>query len=411
MKEQFTMPARLKTWSLALMGIGALTLILGLIFMHPFYSGTERHYDTTRFWAVLIQNSTFFFLVSVAAFFFIVAHTLAMGGWQTALRRVPEAVSGFMYVGAVILIIVMVAYFLAPDNFVYTWKTPGKDAELLRKHGFLNPGFMAVSSLVFIGVWMWARTAFRKTSLAEDSGARGDRSYIRKMITICAVFVVFYGVGMSSAPSWLWLMSIDAKWSSTMYGWYTFASTWVSALALITLFVIYLKNQGYLEYVNEEHLHDLGKYMFAFSIFWTYLWFAQYMLTWYANIPEETTYFGIRLWGGFRPIFLLNLIINFVCPILILMTRDSKRNWAMMTFMAVLILFGHWLDFYQMVMPAPLRDIADPNKAHAQLSWYEFGILAGFVGLIIRVTARQLEKAPMVPKNSPFLKESIVHHT
>ena len=144
--------------------------------------------------------------------------------------------------------------------------------------------------------------------------------------------------------------------------------------------------------------------MFAFSIFWTYLWFAQYMLTWYANIPDETTYFGIRLWGSFRPIFLLNLIINFVCPILILMTRDSKRNWAIMTFMGVLIIFGHWLDFYQMVMPGPLKD-------HAQMSWYEFGILAGFVGVVILTTAKQLEKASLVPKNSPWLKESIIHHT
>ncbi len=401
----------MNTWSLALMGIGALTLILGVIFLNPFYSGAERHYDTTRFWASLIQDSTFFFFISVAAFFFIVAHTLAMGGWQTALRRVPEAISGYMYTGFIILAVVMVAYFLAPDKFIYTWKRPITDKEILFKKGFLSPTFMAVSSLLFCGVWMWTRTAFRKTSLAEDAGAPGDRSYFKRMVTICAVFVVFYGVGMSSAPSWLWLMSIDARWSSTMYGWYTFASTWVSALSLIALFVIYLKNIGYLEFVNEEHLHDLGKYMFAFSIFWTYLWFAQYMLTWYANIPDETTYFGIRLWGAFRPIFLLNLILNFVCPILILMTRDSKRNWAMMTFMAVLILFGHWLDFYQMVMPGPLRDIADPLKDHAKMSWYEFGILAGFVGVMIRVVGKQLEKANMVPVNSPFLKESIIHHT
>jgi hypothetical protein len=405
MKDQFTIPARLRTWSLALIAVGVLTLLLGVIFLHPFYGGEEQHYDTTRFWAVLIQNSTFFFLVSVGAFFFVVIHTLAIAGWQTALRRVPEAVSGYMYVGGAILLLVFALYiFVAKDHFIYTWKTPGHDVELLRKKGFLNPGFFFISSLIFMGVWVWTRTAYRKNSIAEDAGGRGDRSFFRKSMLICAIFIVFYAVGISSAPSWLWLMSIDAKWSSTMYGWYTFASSWVSAIALITLFVIYLKNQGHLEYVNEEHLHDLGKYMFAFSIFWTYLWFAQYMLTWYANIPDETTYFGIRLWGAFRPLFLLNLIINFVCPILILMTRDAKRNWAMMTFMAVLILFGHWLDFYQMVMPGPLKD-------HAQLSWFEFGILAGFVGTIILVVGKQLEKASLVPINSPFLKESIIHHT
>jgi hypothetical protein len=405
MKDQFIIPARLKTWSLILIGVGVVTLLGGLIWLHPFDQGSTQNYGTTRFWAVLIQNSTFFFLVSVAAFFFIVAHTLAMGGWQTALRRVPEALSGYMYVGGIILLLVFAGYFLlTKDHYIYTWKTPGNDKELLRKHGFQNPTFFFVASIIFMGAWMLARTLYRKNSIAEDNGAFGDRSYFKKAITICAVFAVFYAVGISSAPSWLWLMSIDAKWSSTMYGWYTFASTWVSALSFIALFVIYLKNQGKLEYVNEEHLHDLGKFMFAFSIFWTYLWFAQYMLTWYANIPDETTYFGIRLWGSFRPIFLLNLIINFVCPILILMTKDSKRSWTVVTFMAVLIIFGHWLDFYQMVMPGPLKD-------HAQLGLFEFGILAGFVGTVIFVTAKCLEKASLTPKNSPFLKESIIHHT
>jgi len=405
MKEQFTIPARLKTWSLALIAIGVLTLLLGVIFLHPFYDGKEQNLGTTRFWASLIQDSVYFFLVAVAAFFFMAAHTIAMGGWQTVIRRVPEAITGYVLVGGIIMLVILLTYvFLVPDHYIYIWKTPGTDKELLRKSGFLGKPFFLVASLLFVGVWIWATKAFRKNSIAEDSGAFGDRNYYRKSVTICAIFLVSYAVGISSAPSWLWLMSIDAKWSSTMYGWYTFASTFVSALSLIALFVIYLKNQGKLEYANEEHLHDLGKYMFAFSIFWTYLWFAQYMLTWYANIPDETTYFGIRLWGAFRPIFLLNLIINFVCPILILMTRDSKRSWTVVTFMGVLIIFGHWLDFYQMVMPHPLGK-------NAQMSWYEFGILAGFVGVVILTTAKQLEKASLIPKNSPFLKESIVHHT
>ncbi len=167
--------------------------------------------------------------------------------------------------------------------------------------------------------------------------------------------IVFALTVMSSIP-WLWLMSIDAHWYSTMYSWYTFASTFVAGMALICLFVVFLKNSGYLEYTNEEHLHDIGKFMFAFSVFWTYLWFSQFMLIWYANIPEETTYFKPRAQGIYSGIFWMMFIINFLAPLLILMRRGSKRNYTTITFMALLIIFGHWLDFFQMVFPGVSKD-------------------------------------------------------
>jgi hypothetical protein len=189
-----------------------------------------------------------------------------------------------------------------------------------------------------------------------------------------------------------------------MYSWYTFASTFVAGIALITLFVVFLKNNNYLELTNREHIHDLGKFIFAFSIFWTYLWFSQFMLIWYANIPEETVYFKVRVQGPYRGIFFLNLIINFLAPLLLLMTRRSKRNYGTMTMMCVLILFGHWLDFYQMVMPA-----ISPEKVPFML--VDFGIALGFIGLIMFVTVRSLAKWPLIAKNHPFLKESIIHHT
>jgi Ni/Fe-hydrogenase subunit HybB-like protein len=144
--------------------------------------------------------------------------------------------------------------------------------------------------------------------------------------------------------------------------------------------------------------------MFAFSIFWTYLWFSQFMLIWYANIPEETTYFEPRMQGAYRGIFFLNLIINFVAPILILMRRSSKRNYGTITMMSVLIIFGHWLDFYQMVMPGISPD-------HVPFMLVDFGIALGFVGLIMFVTSRALARAPLNAKNHPFFKESIIHHT
>ncbi len=204
-------------------------------------------------------------------------------------------------------------------------------------------------------------------------------------------------------------MSIDAHWYSTMYSWYTFASTFVSGMSLIAIFVVWLKNRGQLEYVTEEHLHDIGKFMFAFSIFWTYLWFSQYMLIWYSNQPEETKYFVERIGtaeksGPYHGIFFLNLVLNFLCPLLILMKRGAKRKWTLVTLMGILIIFGHWIDLYQMIMPGTLHE-------NAQMNLFEFGVPCIFIGIIMWGVGRYLTANSLVPKNHPFLKESMIHHT
>jgi hypothetical protein len=247
----------------------------------------------------------------------------------------------------------------------------------------------------------------RQLSKRYDEGpldADEARRFTHTNTIWASAFVVIFGLTVGSTIPWLWLMSIDAHWYSTMYSWYTFASTFVAGMSLVALFVVYLKGQGYLEYVNEEHIHDLGKFMFAFSVFWTYLWYSQFMLIWYANIPEETVYFKPRMQGPYRFIFFLNLIMNFVLPFLLLMRRGSKRNYTTLAYLAVLIILGHWIDFYQMVMPGPLGK-------NYHLGWFEFGILALFAGLVMLLVGRALEKTPLLAKYHPFLKESIIHHT
>ena len=217
-----------------------------------------------------------------------------------------------------------------------------------------------------------------------------------------AIFIVFFALTVGSTIPWLWLMSIDAHWYSTMYSWYTFVSSFVAGMSLVSLFVIYLKNNDYLDYVTEDHLHDLGKFMFAFSVFWTYLWYSQFMLIWYANIPEETIYFKPRMQGAYRAIFFLNLIVNFAVPLLLLMTRGAKRSYTTITVLAVLIILGHWTDFYQMVMPGTMHE-------HYSLGWFEFGILALYAGLIMFFVGRALTKKPLFAKHHPFIKESVIH--
>lgn len=405
-KEQFIIPNRYRTLSLGLMAVGILSIII-LLFTHGL--SNDAH-DQARFWASLLQNSVYFLLVVNSAIFFIAATTLAWGGWQMTFRRVPEAIAACVPVIGLITFVILMIIVFGGNHSIYHWTDAEHvkhDEVLLAKSGFLNKGFFTVWTIITIAGWSWLGAKLRRISREVDDTpltVEEGKRYIWKNTVWAAIYAVLFGLTVLSSIPWFWLMSIDAHWYSTMYSWYTFASAWVAGLALISLFVVFLKNNGYLEYTNREHLHDLGKFMFAFSIFWTYLWYSQFMLIWYANIPEETTYFEPRLQGPYRIIFFLNLIINFLAPLLILMTRRSKRNYGTITMMSVLIIFGHWLDFYQMVFPGISKD-------HVPFMLVDMGIGLGFVGLIMFITGRALAGAPLLARNHPFLKESIIHHT
>jgi hypothetical protein len=324
---------------------------------------------------------------------------------------VPEAISAVVPVIGVIALAILLSIAFGSNHTIFHWTDAEHvkhDPVLNYKSGFLNKGFFAGVTIVTIALWSLIGWKIRKLSRSLDEKPLETKEEAKKYVwnnTVwAALFMIVFALTVMSSIPWLWLMSIDAHWYSTMYSWYTFASTFVAGMALICVFVVYLKNCGYLEYTNEEHLHDIGKFMFAFSIFWTYLWFSQFMLIWYANIPEETTYFKPRAQGIYSGIFWMMFIINFLAPLLILMRKGSKRNYTTITFMSLLIIFGHWLDFFQMVFPAV-------SKEKVPMILYDFGIALGFVGLIMFVTAKALTKAPLLAKNHPFVKESVIHHT
>ncbi|HMH21747.1 MAG TPA: hypothetical protein VK563_08220 [Puia sp.] len=402
-KEHFEIPGRYKQWSLGLVGVGLVSLIIGFIL----YGNTNHG---TRFWASLLQNSVYFLLITNAAMFFFCATSLAWAGFQISFRRVTEAISASVIPLGIITFVILMCLVFGGKSTIYQWldkDTVATDTVLNGKKGFLNPTFFTIWSVLSIGLWTLLGIKMRKLSRSIDDTpltVEEGKKYIFKNTVWSAIYIVWFTLTVASVTPWLWLMSIDAHWFSTMYSWYTFASSFVSGIALMTIFIIYVKNQGYLEYVNEEHLHDLGKFQFAFSIFWTYLWFAQFMLIWYANISEETIYFKVRFEGAYIGVFYLNLVINFLAPLLIFMKRSSKRNYATVIFMSVLLIFGHWLDFFQMVFAGPFSD-------HVPLNLFDFGVALGFVGLIMWQTGRVLGKFPLLAKNHPFLKESIIHHT
>jgi Ni/Fe-hydrogenase subunit HybB-like protein len=213
--------------------------------------------------------------------------------------------------------------------------------------------------------------------------------------------LVFFAI-TSSMSAWDWIMSIDTHWFSTLFGWYVFATMFVSALTALMMIVLYLKSKGYMPEVNKSHIHDIAKFMFAFSIFWTYLWFSQFMLIWYANIPEEVTYYMARF-GEYKAVFFTMVVLNFIFPVMVLMSRDAKRNHGFIYAAGIVILFGHWLDIFIMIMPGSVG-------GHWTLGLVQIGTLLGFVGLFINVVFRSLAKAPLMPEGHPMFVESKHFH-
>lgn len=401
LNQEFKVPAKLKTTSLALLAIGVITLLAGaglLLF-------SKDQMAQNRFWAVLLQNSVFFLLICLASVFILSATTLAQGAWIVAFRRIPEAIGSIVWVLALIAGIVLLTLVWTDNHHIYHWLQDGyipKNSLNGLKNFFLSKPFFSIWTIVVLALWSWFGIKIRELSLRQDTEAKGSTKTYWKNFNVSAGFVFVFALSLASTIPWLWIMSLDAHWFSTMFSWYTFASSFVSGMSMIMLWILYTKRHGYLEIVTDEHIHDVGKFMFAFSIFWTYLWFSQFMLIWYANIPEETIYFKIRMHGPYKFFYWINIILNFVAPILILMPRPNKRNYFVVALVAVVILLGHWIDFYQMVMPATVG-------ANWHIGWFEIGIVCGFVGLVINLVSNKLAKAPLVPQNHPLLKETIIH--
>jgi len=260
------------------------------------------------------------------------------------------------------------------------------------------PWFL-IRAVLFIAAWNIFRYFMRKFSVAQDTA--DDNRYFKKNFRISAGFLVVF-MYTESMMSWDWIMSFDPHWFSTLFGWYVFASMFVSAITVIALVTIYLKSRGYLQEVNDSHIHDLAKFMFGISIFWTYLWFSQFMLIWYSNIPEEVTYFITRIEDYKLPFFGM-LAMNFIFPLLILMNSDYKRmNWFVIM-AGVVILAGHYIDIFNMVMPATVGD-----------RWFigaaEIGAVLLFLGLFIFVVFSSIAKYPLIAKRNPLIEESKHFH-
>lgn len=430
----YTFKGKLKTFSIALMILGALSIGYGFLtapkttedvkqtMMHADDShgaaashGEEAHsaadeqthlehllhQGQNRPWTAFFIAAFFFLMISVCVLVFYSIQWAAQAGWSIVLFRIMEAISAYILPGSILLFLFLLASAMHL-NHLYVWMAPEalEDEIIQGKAWWLNvPGWL-IRSVIYLATYNIFRFLLRKNSLALD--VSGDIKIYKKNFNLAVIFIVVFGI-FELFMSFDWLMSLDPHWYSQLYPFYVFASVLVSGITTIALVTIYLRNKGVIPFVNSSHVHDLAKYMFGFSIFWTYFFFDQFMLQWYANIPEEAAYFYPRLIGSYQLPFIGMLIMNFVFPILILMDSDFKRVPWFVVAAGLIILTGHYIDVFQMISPSTVGD-----------SWSigipELGSLAFFLGLFIFVIFTALSKAPLQAKGNPFMKESEIYH-
>ncbi len=369
---------------------------------HDAHAEHAAHQIANRPWSALYVAAIFFLGLGLGQLFFMGIQYVAQAGWSAGLLRLMEAQSFAIIIPLLVIFLITILGF-GHVHHMFHWMADGinieghenYDAIIAGKRGWLNPTFFSIRMVVYIVGWVWAARILRKNSLLSDSG--DGVAMWKKNRGVAAAFTVFYAV-TSSTSAWDMVMSIDAHWFSTLFGWYTFAGMFVSSFAALILITLYLKGKGLLEWVNENHLHDLGKFMFAFSVFWTYLWFSQFVLIWYANIPEEVTYFMQRF-DQYKVPFFIMLALNFVFPVLAVLSRPAKRVPGTLVMAAVFVLVGHYMDHYVMIMPGTVGD-------HFGFGLLEIGAILFFAGLFIFVVLRQLAAAPLLHKNHPMITES-----
>ena len=359
------------------------------------------HQLSNKPWAAFYVAAFFFFMISLGVLAFYAIQRAAQAGWSPVLYRVMEGITAYLLPGGIVIIVIL-ALSGMHLNHLFIWMDPevvAHDELIAGKTGYLNVPFFLVRAVLFLLGWTTYRFFSRKFSLAQDQS--DNISNHKKNFRISAAFLVFF-IYSESVMSWDWIMSIDPHWFSTLFGWYVFASMIVSGVTTIALITIYLKSKGYLEFVNDSHIHDLGKFMFGFSVFWTYLWFSQFMLIWYSNIPEEVTYFMTRIEDYNLPFFGM-VVMNFIFPLLILMNSDYKRINYFIVMAGIVVILGHYMDVYNMIMPSAVGD-----------QWFigvaEIGGFLFFLGLFIFIVFSELTKAPLFAKGDPYMGESERFH-
>jgi len=382
MDKKVQLSGKFKLIMLVMIVLGVISVIAGFV--------TE---NGTRTWANLLLNNYYFLSIAMGALFWMAIQAVTQSGWSAAYLRIPQAMSNYLIVSFVLFALM----FLGVHD-LYHWThadAVAQDPLLQHKAPYLNLPFFALRFVVFFGLWIFLTYRIKSLSLREDKV--GGVAYFSKIEFSSKVFIFVFAFSFSLF-SIDWLMSLDPHWYSTIYVVKKFISAFFHGVAAIAAITIILRKLGYLPMLTKEHIANFSRYIFALSIIWAYIWLSQYLLIWYANIPEETIYYVPREMGEYKTMFYTELLVNWAFPFLFLMWNRVAKNENLVLFAVLVLIVGQWVELYMSIMPSI-------ELKHA-ISLIEVGTFIGFAGLFGLVTGYSLSKMPLIPKNHPYLLES-----
>lgn len=380
--------SRSKNIYASFMFLGVVTLVIGLM------------RAPEQIWQSFLTSYFYFVSLALGGLFFTAIQFITRAGWSVNIRRFAEAMTSFLPWAAV----AGLAVFLFGGEHLYMWlnhDTVANDHILHHKTSYLNFKFFLIRLIAFFGIWLFFRHKIIGNSLKQDE--TGADSHTLSNVKLSVIFILLFALSYSLFSVDM-LMSLQPHWYSTMFGVYSFAGLFQSSIALISLLTIYSMRKGYLNgFVNENHLHDLGKFLKGFTVFMAYIGFSQFMLIWYANIPEETEFFLQRAHGPWMMISLSLLFFKFIVPFLWLLPQRAKRDPSRLKAAAILILVMQYVDIYWLIYP-------NFNEGVAVFGAYEVGIFLGFFGVFWMGIQHFLSKNSLIPMKDPYRDESMHHH-
>ena len=379
-------------------GIQAMFFILIAIGVVSFL--VERGADPTRAYAGYLLGYWYFMSLGLAGTFFTAIHYATGATWSVVVRRVAEAFTSYLPVALVLLLVLWLGI---PHLYVWSANAAGEAGHAvdITKGGYLSSSLFAVRSAFFLVIWCLFAWYFVRNSTRQDE--TGDPKLSKASVRASSIFILVFALTLTLA-SFDFLMSLEPTWYSTIFGVYCFAGLWQAGLAALTIVVVLLRRQGALQgVVSRFHYWDLGKYLFAFSVFWMYIAFSQFMLIWYANLPEEIDYMIPRTYTGWGGVGIALGMMRFVIPFFALMHQRMKESEASLLTISGIILIGHWIDLYWLILPAFSRQTV-------VLGWTEIGITLGFLGLFGWCLLRFFARYPVAPRKDPAFEASVRFH-